>query len=201
VRERPLEALWADWTVSAQLIASASDVDIRRETGMKSSVLGYGGALLLVAVALAILVDMVVGGPKGGGSRQPVAGATPQRPTAGLYAVSPSDRPASPGRRAVPARPAPQNTAGDGTVRCPAKSASYRRFGDTVRVTVNFPGSGYVAAFVEATGQEPLTKSATNTGRPQTFEFTGVPKSLTQRIGVTVITGAGLRTCDVPAKN
>jgi hypothetical protein len=68
-------------------------------------------------------------------------------------------------------------------------------------VTVKFPGSGYVAAFVEATGRESVTKSATNTGKPQTFVFPGVPENITRRVGVTVITGAGLQTCDVPAVN
>lgn len=69
-----------------------------------------------------------------------------------------------------------------------------------VKVTVDFPGNGYVAAFVELEGQNTMTKSATNTGTPQSFLFTGAPASITRRIGVTVITQMGMQTCEVPQK-
>ncbi|GAA2090271.1 hypothetical protein [Actinomadura alba] len=175
---------------------------------MKSSVLGYGGALLLVAVALAILVDAVMRDEPGvrppasaavSGSPAPVpASATPAVPPA---ASAPPTRGGGSGEAAAPARPAPRDTTAGGALPCPARSARYERFGDTVRVSVHFPGSGYVAAFVEVTGRDSMTKSATNTGRPQTFEFAGVPRNATERIGVTVITGAGLQTCDVQERS
>lgn len=170
---------------------------------MKLGVLGYGGALLLVAVALAILVDAVVSGGPDADPRGPAAVSVSRSPAAPAAQPSGSDGPVvtdqpAPQRRAVPpTRPAPPDTPADAAAPCPAASARYQRFGDTVRVSVHFPGSGYIAAFVEATGREAMTKSATNTGRPQTFEFAGVPEGVTERIGVTVITGAGLRTCDV----
>jgi hypothetical protein len=153
---------------------------------MRSGVLGYGGALLLVAVALAVLIDAVM-------RDDPGAGPAPS--------AAPSGRPTRDGEAAAPLRPGPQDTPPIHTEPCPARSAHYERFGDTVRVSVHFPGSGYVAAFVEVTGRDAMTKSATNTGRPQTFEFAGVPRNATERIGVTVITGAGLRTCDVRERN
>jgi hypothetical protein len=169
---------------------------------MKSSVLGYGGALVLVAVALAILVDTAVSGGQNAEPRAPAAARGSKSPTVPIVHPAPSDPPASQGQAApaLPTQPdasaAPAAPAG-GTEPCPAGSARYQRFGDTVKVSVQFPGSGYVAAFVEVTGQDAMTKSATNTGRPLTFEFAGVPRGTTERIGVTVITEAGLRTCDV----
>ncbi|MCW2905097.1 MAG: hypothetical protein JWO67_7362 [Streptosporangiaceae bacterium] len=190
---------------------------MKKETGMKSRVLGYGGALVLVAVALAILVDLFTGGDHRAGPQTPTAAGGPQVsgvPAPPQYSSRASDVPVSSGRPQASEQSAPRpdfGTGGNagaagrglssGTSPCPARSAGYQRFGDMIRVTVNFPGTGYVAAFVEATGRESMTKSATNTGRPQTFDFPGVPADITQRVGVTVITGAGLRTCDVPAKN
>jgi hypothetical protein len=193
------------------LIASASDTDIRKETGLKSRLLGYGGALVLVVIALAILFDTFMGGarepaPQGpAAAGRPQTSGTPEAPQQVLPPASASGEPAFSGPPVAPSRPewggGGRNGGTAGTPRCPAHSAGYQRLGDTITVTVKFPGSGYVAAFVEATGRESVTKSATNTGKPQTFVFPGVPENITRRVGVTVITGAGLQTCDVPAVN
>jgi hypothetical protein len=172
---------------------------------MKSRALGYGGALLLTAIALAILIDTFVRGGNAGG-QGPAAGA--QQMSGTPDAVTPrSTAPAArrrvhPAPPAAPAEQAPRRNPARavGATRCSPRSAIYQRSGDTVKVTVDFPGNGYVAAFVELEGRDTVTKSATNTGTPQSFLFTGVPASITRRIGVTVITQVGMQTCDVPPK-
>jgi hypothetical protein len=173
-----------------------------------------------VVIALAILFDTFTGSAKGPGPQGPAAAGGP--PTSGTPETPRQVLPPASGEPAFSGPPAaapsrPERGGGNGgignggagnggignggTPRCPAHSAGYRRSGDTITVTARFPGTGYVAAFVEATGRESVTKSATNTGRPQTFVFPGIPESITRRVGVTVVTGAGLQTCDVPAVN
>lgn len=169
--------------------------------------LGYGGALLLTAIALAILIDPFVRGGDAGGRAPEAAGAQEQFPTepgadAAPTAIEPSLPRAEPTRPSITRRPVARNPVA-GTVRvarCSPLAAFYQRSGDTVQVTVRFPGNGYVAAFVELEGRSTMTKSATNTGRAQSFLFTGVPESITRRVGVTAITQRNMQTCEVPRK-
>jgi hypothetical protein len=174
---------------------------------LASRTLGYGGPLVLTVIALGILVDTFVQGG-GGGGQAPAAAGTRQAPTAPATAelptVAPSEPVTGPTRPSVTRQPGPRNTAFNRArtrpIRCSPRSAIYERAGDTVKVTVNFPGNGYVAAFIELEGRDTMTKSATNVGQPQSFMFTGAPASITRRIGVTVITQMRMETCDVPQK-
>jgi hypothetical protein len=173
---------------------------------LASRTLGYGGPLVLTMIALAILVDTFVQG--GGGGETPAAAGTGQAPTTPATAALPSEAPSEPvtgpTKPSVTRRPAPRNNAFNRTsarsVRCSPRNAIYQRAGDTVKVTVHFPGNGYVAAFVELAGRDTMTKSATNAGQIQSFVFTGVPATITRRIGVTAITQMRMETCDVPQK-
>jgi hypothetical protein len=165
-------------------------------------ILGYGGATVLVVVAVTVvLLQLRAGTPD-----QPAAGPSP---SAGLPGVAGSN-----GALGVPT---PQGVSGGtgassrslgtvggagtpGSTRCGSAAASYQRTGDNVKVSVTVPATGLVAAFVEAKGRGTLTKSVTAGGPagPHVFEFTGVPAAITRRVGVTVITGSGLQTCDLP---
>jgi hypothetical protein len=71
-----------------------------------------------------------------------------------------------------------------------------------VKVSVTVPATGLVAAFVDAKGRGTLTKSVTAQGEPgpHVFEFTGVPAAITRRVGVTVITQRGMRSCNLPLR-
>jgi hypothetical protein len=180
-----------------------------KSRSLVSGYLGYGGALLLTAIALAILIDPFLRGGDGGGRAPAAAGAG--RPSTGAFApgadapptsIEPSLPRTEPTRPSITRGPVRRNPVA-GTVRpprCSPLSAFYERSGDTVRVTVRFPGNGYVAAFVELQGRSTVTKSATNTGQAQSFLFTGVPENITRRVGVTAITQRDMLTCEAPRR-
>jgi hypothetical protein len=103
----------------------------------------------------------------------------------------------SPGLPSSQVSPNPGTATGRGSrgaIQCGSVAASWQRSGDTVKVSVVVPPAGQVAAFVEAKGRFPVSKSVTDTG-PHVFEFTGVPEPITRRIGVNVRTGQGMQTC------
>jgi hypothetical protein len=140
-------------------------------------IFGYGGAVVLTAVAVVVLVWRPVGGPG------PQAGAVPPGPPA-------------PGGPATAGQPTPAG--GKGAIQCDGAEASYARAGDTVKVSVLPPPAALlVSAYVEAQGKGTLTHGASPQGEqgPHVFEFSGVPVSITRHIGVTVITSAGSQTC------
>jgi hypothetical protein len=163
-------------------------------------ILGYGGAAVLVVLAVAVvLLQLSAGDPA-----PPSSGTNPS-----------ADAPGAPGSGAAPgaaarpgtaggtgAAPGPLGTAGTAAAtRCGPAAASYRRSGDTVEVSVTVPATGLIAAFVEARGRGTLTKSVTGEGAPgsHVFEFTGVPAAITKHVGVTVILSGGSQTCDLPS--
>jgi hypothetical protein len=168
-------------------------------------ILGYGGAVVLVAVAVTVVLFQLRAGtadPHAGGPA-PSAGAPGTNGTPGTNgALGVPTRQRAPG--GTGANPGSLGTVGGagatGSTRCGSAAASVQRTGDSVKVSVTVPATGLVAAFVDAKGRGTLTKSVTAQGEPgpHVFEFTGVPAAVTKRVGVTVITEGGLRTCDLP---
>jgi hypothetical protein len=165
-------------------------------------ILGYGGAVVLVAVAVTVVLLQVRASTAGPHAADPAlsAGAPGAPGTNGALGV-PTRQGARGGTGATPGSLGTVGGAGaTGSTRCGPAAASVQRTGDSVKVTVTVPATGLVAAFVDAKGRGTLTKSVTAQGEPgsHVFEFTGVPAAVTKRVGVTVITESGPQTCDLP---
>src|SRR5512139_1133194 len=181
--------------------------------------LGYGGAAVLISVAIGVLVVTFTTDRR---SLPPGASvgstATPSAPSA---AGAPLPSTAATGLPGAPlpsgggtsggttpgsgyGGPGPdKNYAvdGGGTKRpaCASRTAAYTRSGDTVTVRARLTGSGYISAFVEREGSGTVTKSASGAGE-HVFAFTGVPASITRAVGLTTIGKGGLATCEVKPK-
>ena len=175
---------------------------MRAVSPLLTRILGYGGAVVLVAVAVTVVLLQLQAGDPG----RPAAGPSPSAGAPG--AAGSGGALGAPTSQGVPGRtgatPGSLGTTGGagtpGSTRCGSAAASYQRAGDSLKVSVTVPATGLVAAFVEAKGRGTLTKSVTAGGEqgPHVFEFTGVPAAITRRIGITVITPSGLQTCDLP---
>ncbi|MGI8334644.1 hypothetical protein ACRYCC_32225 [Actinomadura scrupuli] len=179
---------------------------MRAVSPLLTRILGYGGAVVLVAVAVTVVLLQLQAGvpdqsPAGASTSAgaPLAGRSPGAPGAPTAQGIPGGTAATPGPLGTPG-PAGGAAGLPGSTRCGSAAASYQRAGDSLKVSVTVPATGLVAAFVEAKGRGTLTKSVTAGGErgPHVFEFTGVPAAITRRIGITVITPGGLQTCDLP---
>ncbi|GAA2444908.1 hypothetical protein GCM10010191_71990 [Actinomadura vinacea] len=175
-----------------------------------SRVAGYGGALALVAAAVAVLLMPLLGGdrdePSGGG---PAAAGTPGPPAAtrpvpplpgGTGAVDPEPRQGrgnTPGRGGGQGGPPMPGQGGGGLTWCPSGSAFYRAAAGGLEVTVNVAASGLVRAEVSLRGRAPASKQGTATGgRPHSFRFAGVPAAMVERVKVTTVSvGVAMQTC------
>ncbi|RAY17198.1 hypothetical protein DPM19_03355 [Actinomadura craniellae] len=178
----------------------------------RSRLLGYGGAMLLVLLAVAVLVTPLVGD-----------GAPPDAPAAGKDASGgPVPPGASPGWSVPPVRPGgvPTGTPGPGAGRdprpgpgidpparvggaapaCSTATAVHRYAADGLRVTVRPTEVALVNVAVELRGGPPVSENATVRGRPHTFEFPGVTAGAVQRIMVTVLDTSGYRACAARAQ-
>ncbi|MGI5163044.1 hypothetical protein ACQEU3_01640 [Spirillospora sp. CA-253888] len=186
-----------------------------RSTGAR--VAGYGGAALLVAAALAVLLMPLF--DQGGGTG-PVAGRTP-----GGTASQPAGRQGVPGGTAptaAPTNPLPQQNQGGqvypdgrpspqspgrgqggngdgpplpgtgggvGLTWCPAGTSTYRPTpAGKLEVSVNVSGSGAVRAEVVLRSGAPKSQQATvKGGRPHTFTFQGVPPAQIRYVKITTM--------------
>jgi hypothetical protein len=177
---------------------------MRSASPLWTRILGYGGAAVLVIVAVVVVLLQL----RSGTTNSNAAGSTPSANAPG--AAGGNGALGGPTRQGVPGRATTgSNSLGtvggvgtSGSAQCGSATASYQRVGDSVKVSVTVPANGLVAAFIEAKGRGTLTKSVTAQGEtgPHVFEFTGVPISITKRVGVTVITDSGLQTCDLPTR-
>lgn len=179
--------------------------------------LGYGGAALLIAVAIGILVVTFTRDAR---SRQAgdVHGGARGRPAATLSLVPVETSPAGvPGRTpgggqggsggstggggSAGGSGAGTDGAGGAVKRpdCAPQTASYTRAGDSITVRATLAGTGYVAVFVELDGRSNQSKSESGAGS-HTFTFAGVPAAITKDVGLTTISQAGMVTCNIRAK-
>lgn len=161
--------------------------------------LGYGGALALVAAAVAVLLLPLFDGPEPSGAAR--GAAVPRKvsaaPSSGAGtvpatepALEPTSRPRVPGPAPAPAgEPAP----------CPSGFAGYRLSGGILSVTLRGSGRGYAAAAVNVERGPTIVQSTTLRGITHTFRFADLPGDPIQRVSVTTVTAGGMRTCDVRA--
>ncbi|MFC5746726.1 hypothetical protein [Actinomadura rugatobispora] len=175
---------------------------------------GYGGALALVAAAVAVLLVPLLGdeprGAAGNGRAASGTGTTPAAPQpvqplpGGTGAVDPEpqqSRGSTPGQGGGqdqggggPAGPG----GGGGTVTwCPAGTAFYRAAAGGLEVTVNVAASGLVRAEVSLRGRAPQSRQGTATGgRPHSFRFAGVTEPMVERVKITTVSvGVAMQTC------
>ncbi|MFI0356664.1 hypothetical protein [Actinomadura sp. 9N407] len=192
----------------------------RSRTGRQGSpwgrIAGYGGAVLLVAAAVAVLLYPVL--DRQGNGAATAGGRTTTGPQTGGPAVAgPGDPAASgapgsagPDPRQSPSAPAQgqgggqgggppmPGQGGGGTVTwCPNGTAFYRAEGTTLQVVIQVSASGFVRAEVSLNGRAPLSKQGSaKAGRPHTLTFPGVPAELVERVKVTTVSvGASMQTC------
>ena len=184
------------WRVSMKAPASALWIRI----------LGYGGTVLLVLAAVAVLVLQWRGGTStvnAGGPASPSPSGSASEPAVPSAGGSPSKEPttAAPQTTSQPVRSSqPATDPLTATSKCKKSFASYQRSGDTVKVSVAKPSSGLVAAYVQLKGQaSPQTQSFTADGTKgkHVFEFPNTPAALVQKISVGVISTVTLQNCDL----
>ncbi|MFI0486922.1 hypothetical protein [Actinomadura sp. 9N215] len=176
---------------------------------------GYGGAVLLAAAALVVLLMPLMDD----GERD--AGAAGARGSADPSAAPTGGQPGGPGGSdlpAGPARPAPPQDRGGGpypgeqgggpripeqngsaeATWCPRGTAYYRAVRDGVDVVVAVSASGAIRAEMSLDGgRAPASQQTTvRGGGPHTFHFTGVAPRLVQRVKVTTVSvGVAMQTC------
>ena len=182
-----------------------------------SRFVGYGGALVLVAAAVAVLVmPLLDKDPQGASNGSPGAGAAstapqPAQPVPGAPgapgAVDPApqqSRGSTPGQDRTGTAPnrtggGPAGPAiGGGTVEwCPAGTAFYRSGVGGLEVTVNVSASGLVRAEVTPRGGSPQSRQTSTTGaRPVSFRFPGVTEPMVERVKITTVSvGVAMQTC------
>lgn len=191
----------------------------RRARSVWGRIAGYGGAALLVAAAIVVLLVPLLDKDKDGtgaaGTTSPGAS-----PTAGLGGV-----PGASGGPVNPTNPVPQNTGGSpytgggqgggqsggqgggmqipdqngagGTGWCPQGTAFYRAAKGGVDVTITVSSSGAIRAELSIKGHAPQAQQTTvSGGRPHTFRFKGVAAQLVRRVKVTTVSvGVAMQTC------
>jgi hypothetical protein len=173
-------------------------------------VAGYGGALLLVAAAVAVLVVPVVRGP---GAPTVPPGANPggnpvpqQQPSGQLYPSA--SAPATPGGGqgggqgggGGPEMPLPRQNGGGANVDwCDQNAALYRpaATGGGVEVVVNVAASSAVTVEVTLTGGARKSRQDTvMKGAPHTFAFPDVAITALSRAKVTTLAlGGTMASC------
>lgn len=193
----------------------------RRKRSVWPRVAGYGGAALLVAAAVAVLLVPLLDDGKGG------AGAAGAERPAAPSAAPPGGAPGGPGLPATPTNPVPrqnggqpstgapsggpgggqqggggpripeQNGGGGGLTWCPRGTAYYRAARTGVDVVITVASSGAVRAELALRGGTPQSQQTTvRGGRPHTFRFTGVAPQLVERVKVTTVSvGVAMQTC------
>jgi hypothetical protein len=189
----------------------------RRARPVWGRIAGYGGAALLVAAAIVVLLVPLLDKHKDGtgaaGTTNPGAS-----PTAGLGTV-----PGASGRPVDPTNPVPQNSGGSpytggggqgsgqgggmqipdqngagGIDWCPQGTAFYRATaGGGVDVTITVSASGLVRVEISVKGHAMQTRqSSVAGGKPHTFRFKGVPAQLVRRVKVTTVSvGVAMQNC------
>ncbi|XVQ07991.1 hypothetical protein ACQP1W_36260 [Spirillospora sp. CA-255316] len=174
---------------------------------------GYGGALALVAAAVAVLLTPLLGGESRGtaGNGRAASGtvATPaatvpaQSPPGGTGAVGPEPQqsrgstPGQGGGQGQGGGPAGPGGGGGTVTWCPAGTAFYRAGAGGLEVTVNVSASGLVRAEVSLRGRAPQSRQGTATGgRPHSFRFAGVTAPMVERVKITTVSvGVAMQTC------
>ncbi|GLW67032.1 hypothetical protein Arub01_52750 [Actinomadura rubrobrunea] len=178
-------------------------------------VLGYGGALVLVAAAVAVLLMPLFDDGRGAASHAADDRAAPEATPSAAAPVPPagpvSDAPAARPTDAAPRRneggppaprqrqsgPRPEAQGGTTVTWCPAGSAVYRAGRDGLEVTVNVSASGFARAQVALRSGHTAEQQATvREGAPHTFRFPGVPAAEVERVKITTISvGVSGQTC------
>ncbi|MFC4053223.1 hypothetical protein ACFOY4_26355 [Actinomadura syzygii] len=185
----------------------------RRPRTLWVRIAGYGGAALLAAAAVAVLLLPLLDGSKGGartsraGPSAPATGGSP----GGSAQVDPTE--AAPRRNGGSPYPGGQNGGsggGDGGGPeipeqngssalgwCPRGTAYYRAARDGVDVAISVAGSGAVRAELALQGYAPQSQQTTvKGGGPHTFHFRGVAPGLVRRVTVTTVSvGVAMQTC------
>ncbi|MEU6751487.1 hypothetical protein ABZ914_35175 [Spirillospora sp. NPDC046719] len=187
----------------------------RRARSVWGRIAGYGGAALLVAAAIVVLLVPLLDKDKDGTG---AAGTTSPgtSPSAGLGGV-----PGASGGPVNPTNPVPQNTGGSpytgggqgggqgggmqipdqngtgGTGWCPQGTAFYRAAKGGVDVTITVSSSGAIRAELSIKGHAPQAQQTTvSGGRPHTFRFKGVAAQLVRRVKVTTVSvGVAMQNC------
>ncbi|GAA3210431.1 hypothetical protein [Actinocorallia longicatena] len=154
---------------------------------------GYLLTGLLVLGAVAVLAWPMMGKDDGGGGGE---GARP-RPT--------GQQPTPQGDGTDPFAMLDPNLDTSGsknTGACGAKSASYKRAGDGIEITVVYTGVGTVRAVVLPAEGEPQIQSYTTAQdpHPHTFQFDGVSPQAIKKVSLTIMNSTGMTDCDVPRK-
>ncbi|TDD79708.1 hypothetical protein [Actinomadura rubrisoli] len=177
---------------------------------------GYGGAVLLVVVAVVVLLRPLVDeGKDGTGAAGPQGAAGPGAavPTGQQVAPGVSVPPVDPigpvPRRTKSGQPDPggpqgggpqmpgQNGSGTGATWCPQGTAYWRVATKGVDVVITVSASGAVRAEVTVQGHAPQARQATvRGGAPHAFHFTDIPPHLVQRVKITTVSvGVTMQTC------
>ncbi|MEW2355607.1 hypothetical protein [Spirillospora sp. NPDC029432] len=179
---------------------------------------GYGGAMLLVAAAVAVLLYPLMGQDRKGGTAagdQAAAGTATTAP--GVPGGGATGVPGVPGATEPQTRPEQgggtgrdqggnqgggptlPGQGGGTTTWCPAGTAVYRpaATGDALEVAVRASASGLVRAEVSMTGRSPVSQQDTaKAGRTHTFRFAGVRAETVERVKVTTVSvGVSMQTC------
>ncbi|MEV5828112.1 hypothetical protein AB0L25_21405 [Spirillospora sp. NPDC052242] len=192
---------------------------VRSGRSIWGRVAGYGGAVLLVAAAVAVLLvplleDDGPAGPAGAGG--PATGVTapsnaPTRHTAppativtpGATAPGTGGTPGG-GRGGSPGGtggnggpPMPDAGGGTGASWCPQGTAFYRATGTGVDVVVAVASSGAVRAELQMQGADPQSQQTTiRGGSPHTFRFAGASPQRLERVKITTVSvGVAMQTC------
>ena len=186
-----------------------------RPRSTRVRIAGYGGAALLVAAAVAVLLMPLLDGRESGaaaGARSPAGPSAPPgspggAPGTGSGGPASSSTPGSQqqngGGQPYPTGQAgggpqiPQQNGTGGLSWCPRGSAYYRAARDGVDVAVAVASSGAIRAELALRGGAPRSQQTTvRRGGPHTFHFRGIPPELVQRVTVTTVSvGVAMQTC------
>ncbi|MFI0412058.1 hypothetical protein [Actinomadura sp. 3N508] len=174
---------------------------------------GYGGAVLLAAAALAVLLMPLMNDRKEAGAAGAAGSASPSAAPPGEGQGAPGGTgPVSP-ERATPRQdgrgdPYPGGAGGGGPEIpeqngsaepswCPRGTAYYRAVQDGVDVVITVSSSGALRAEMSLDGGRSAAQQTTvKRGGPHTFHFRGVAPGLVQRVKVTTVSvGVAMQTC------
>jgi hypothetical protein len=174
---------------------------------------GYGGSIVLVLAAVAVLLLPLLDQGRGGAA---AAGAQPGRtgqpggaPPAASGAPPPSGLPSGPGQPSGGGQPTgrggqggemPLPGFGGGTNRpCADGVGTVRQAGTELRVVVQVSGTAITQVEVHLRGQTSLKKNARlSHGRPHTFVFPDVPAGQVERVELRTVGTMVPQTCDLP---
>ncbi|MDL4821402.1 hypothetical protein [Actinomadura opuntiae] len=188
----------------------------RRARSIWGRVAGYGGAVLLVAAALVVLLVPLLDN-KHDGTGTGATGATGTADPGSSPAVGQGVVPGPSGQPVTPSNPVPQSSGGSpytgggqgggmqlpdqnqagGTDWCPQGTAFYRASGGNVDVTITVSASGLVRVEMSIKGHAMQTRqSSVAGGKPHTFRFKNVSAGLVQKVKVTTVSvGVAMQNC------